>query len=236
MTAGGSIGMVLDRALTVDLLDVALRIATEHGGAADARRLLTVALRDHVSPQEAQGKSKKCLTRVWVSPPPEAKAMIEWAVEHQAEADDRAALHFGALLATFPFVGTLAGIVGRQLHLDRAVDPAAVKAEARTLLGDRSTIDVGARKVLTTMRYLGLLQGPGGGPLAPARTARMAPEFAGWLMHGLLLTRRAESVGVAEVTRAPELSLLEVGQSVSLYPFLEFHTENGRTIAVVREQ
>jgi hypothetical protein len=30
MSAGGSIGMVLDRALTIDLLDTALRIATEH--------------------------------------------------------------------------------------------------------------------------------------------------------------------------------------------------------------
>jgi hypothetical protein len=64
MSAGGSIGMVLDRALNVDLLDVALRVETEHGGASDARRLLTVALRDHVSAQEAEGKTKKCLSRI----------------------------------------------------------------------------------------------------------------------------------------------------------------------------
>lgn len=49
-------GMVLDRALTPTLLDVALRVATQAGPAPDARKLLTVALRDHVSAQEAQGK------------------------------------------------------------------------------------------------------------------------------------------------------------------------------------
>jgi hypothetical protein len=54
----GPTGMVLDRALTPTLLDVALRVATESGESRDARRLLTVALRDHISAQESEGKTK----------------------------------------------------------------------------------------------------------------------------------------------------------------------------------
>src|SRR4051812_58715 len=108
MSAGGSIGMVLDRALDRDLLDVALRVATEHGGAPDARKLLTVALRDFVTPQEAENKTRKVLTRVWLLPPTNARAMIRWGIKHQDEVTDRRALHFGALLATFPFFGSIA--------------------------------------------------------------------------------------------------------------------------------
>ena len=41
MSAGGSIGMVLDRALTLDVLDTALRIATEHRDDPAVRQLLS---------------------------------------------------------------------------------------------------------------------------------------------------------------------------------------------------
>jgi hypothetical protein len=127
----GPVGMVFDRALTPELLSVALRVATESGGSPDARRLLTIALRDHVSPQEAKGKMKKCLSRVWVNPPANAREMIRWAIDHQHLDVDGTVLHMGAVLATFPFAGVVAAIVGRQLHLEGAVDPRRVRAEAR---------------------------------------------------------------------------------------------------------
>ena len=230
----GAIGMVLDRALTPKLLDVALRVATEHEGASDARRLLTVALRDHVSAQEAEGKTKKCLSRVWVSPPAPAREMIRWAIDRQADAGDRRAMHFTAILATFPFVGSVAAIAGRQLHLDNQVDARRVKAEARTALGDRSTIDVGARKVLTTMRYLGILGGPGVGPLAVDQQPALSSTFAGWLLHALLLTRQADSIGIDEISRAFELAGMKRPRPLRGYPLLEIHREARGTVAVPR--
>jgi hypothetical protein len=228
----GEIGMVLDRALTPELLGAALRVATDHDGALDARRLLTVALRDQVSAQEAQGKTKKCLSRVWVSPPAQAQEMIRWAIDRQAEAGDRRALHFGAILATFPFAGSVAAIVGRQLHLDAKVEPRQVKAEARAILGDRSTIDIGARKVLTTMRYLGLLRGPDGGPLLLGDQPEVSPIFAGWIMHALLLTRQVESVAVRESSSSLEFATLKIQGSARGYPLLEIHEEERGSVVV----
>lgn len=231
-----SVGMVLDRALTPALLDVALRVATQHPAAADARRLLTTALGDHVSQQEAEGKTKKCLTRAWVVPPSDASSMIAWAVDHQHLDPGRTVLHLGALLATFPFVGTVARIVGRQLALDGAVDQRRVRAEATAALGDRSTIDVGARKVVTTLRYLGLLVGDDGTPLAPASTMPAVPAVLhGWLTHALLLTRQVSAIAVDDVARAPELALLAVPPpGADDYPLLERHTEASRIVAVPR--
>jgi hypothetical protein len=170
--------MIYDRALTPELLDVALRVATTARGASDGRRRLTVALRDCVSAQEAQGKTKKCLSRVWVSPPDSAREMIRWGVENQHLDPDRTVLHFAALLATFPFAGRVASIIGRQLYLDGAVDPQRVRAEARVALGDRSSIDVGARKVVTTLRYLTLLEpdAPGGKRLHANRKPAVPPS------------------------------------------------------------
>lgn len=226
--------MILDRALTPDLLDVALRVATRSDGSPDARRNLTVALRDHVSAQEAEGKTKKCLSRVWVQPPPPARQMIRWAIDHQSVDPDRTVLHLGAILATFPFAGVVATIVGRQLHLDGTVEPRAVRAQARAALGDRSSIDVGARKVVTTFRYLGLLEGPNGGPLALGSQPVVPSAVAGWLLHSLLLSRQVESIGTDEISRALELATVKVAPGCADYSLLDLHAEDGRTVAVAR--
>jgi hypothetical protein len=160
--------------------------------------------------------------------------MIRWAIDHQMEAGDRRALHFGAILATFPFAGSVAAIVGRHLHLEAKVDPREIKAEARAALGDRSTIDVGARKVLTTMRYLGLLEGPDGGPFVIGQQPALSPEFAGWLLHALLLTRQGDSIGLDEFSHAFELAGLARSLGSPEYPLLEVHTEARGAVAVAR--
>lgn len=235
MSAGGSIGMVLDRALNLDMLDAALRVATENGDAADARQLLTVALRDFVTPQEAENKTRKVLTRVWVVPPANAQAMIRWGIEHQQEVTDRRVLHFGALLATFPFFGRIAAAVGRQIHLDGRADRKSLRVFARSTFGEREFIDAGTSKSLATMRNLGVLDGPRDGPYGVGSRLPVPAAFSGWFLHALALTRQAESVRVAEMSRAFELMAMDLKPAASPYPLLEMHAENGSTVAVVRE-
>lgn len=235
MSAGGSIGMVLDRALNVDLLDVALRVATEHGDTDDARQLLTVALRDFVTPQEAENKTRKVLTRVWVVPPTSAQAMIRWGISHQHEMTDRRALHFGALLATFPFFGSIAAAVGRQIHIDGMADRKSLRAFARATFGEREFIDAGASKSLATMRNLGLLGGSRDGPYRVSDRLALPPAFSSWFLHALALTRQVESVRVTELSRAFELACVDAEPTALPYPLLEYHAENGSTVAVVRE-
>lgn len=235
MSAGGSIGMVLDRALNVDLLDVALRVATEHGDSDDARELLTVALRDFVTPQEAENKTRKVLTRVWLVPRANAQAMIRWGIEHQLEVTDRRALHFGALLATLPFFGSIAAAVGRQIHIDGSADRKSLRAFARATFGEREFIDAGASKSLATMRNLGVLDGSRDGPYRVADRLAVPPAFSSWFLHALALTRQVESIRVAELSRAFELAGVDVEPCATPYPLLEYHAENGNTVAVVRE-
>jgi hypothetical protein len=234
MSAGGSIGMVLDRALTVDLLDVALRIATEHRDDRAARQFLGVALRDLVTPQEAGNKTKKVLTHVWVAPPTNAQPMIAWAIEHQDQFADRRALHYGALLATFPFFGSIAAAVGRQIHIDGAADRRAIRTHARVTFGEREFIDAGTSKSLKTMRNFGLLDGLRDGPFHVGARPFVPASLSSWFLHALILTRQVESASVGDLSHAFELSFLELVPSAPPYPFLELHAENGRTIAVAR--
>ncbi len=233
--SSGQIGMLFDRALTPELLDTALRIATEAGGRPEARKLLTVALRDLVSGQEPEGKTKKCLSHIWVSPPEPAIAMIRWAVEHQHLDPQHTVLHLGALLATFPFAGVVCALVGRQLRLDGVVHAPTVRIQARVALGDRSTIDIGARKVVTTLRYLGLIEQSTHGCLSAPRRAVVPPELSAWFTHALLLSRQTSVIATDELSRAPELAILQFEQGIAGdYPMLETFSEAGRLLAVDR--
>jgi hypothetical protein len=162
--------------------------------------------------------------------------MIRWGIDHQHDMTDRRALHYGALLATFPFFGTIAAAVGRQVQLDGAADRRSLKAIARSSFGEREFIDAGASKTLATMRNLGIIDGPKEGPYRISSRIAVPPAFSSWFLHALALTRQAESVRVAELSRAFELTGLEVEPAASPYPLVEIHSENGSSVAAIRQQ
>jgi hypothetical protein len=217
--------MIYDRGLTPDLLDVALRIANSGQPWERQRQLLTIALRDRVSAQEAGGKTKKCLTRVWINPPDEARMMITWAISHAQLAVDRRPLHLGALLATFPFFASVAGIIGRALRLEGQVEGGDVRRRTRDVWGDKSSVDVGARKVYTTLRSFGVLEGGTRAPLMPGKCVGVPDALAPWMIHALMLSRRVNSVADTEIVSAPELFWAGPMSRVDVYPYLARHTE-----------
>jgi hypothetical protein len=225
--------MILDRALTLDLLELALRVASEGHPWKDQRRLLAMALRDRVSQQESEGKTKKCLTRVWLNPPDRAREMIGWARDNAGLFTDRRLMHLGALLATYPFAGSVAAIIGRALALDGSVDAREVRRRACAIWGDRSTVDVGARKVYTTLRALNVLTNRHGGPLERCEPLMVDVCVADWLVHCLVLTRDASAVAESELATAPEMFWTAPQRLSGHYPFLERHSEGGQRVVWV---
>lgn len=227
--------MLLDRGLTLEQLDLAYDIAVADPDPKTNRRRLTMALRDLVSEQEAEGKTKKCLTRVWLNPPPEAAEMIAWAREQTLPRSARPVLHFGSLLATFPFVGIVARVLGSHLQTDGRVDAAALRAEVRRSVGDRSSVDVAARKAYTTFRNLGIIEQVEQ-VLMPSGTRLCVPEeLGGWLGHALILSRQAGSLPASSLLAAPELLGVAPGAGAQRsYPLVEAHTAADGLVFVQR--
>jgi hypothetical protein len=228
-------GMVLDRGLTIEQLDLAFEISRADPNPRTNRRRLTVALRDLVSDQEAEGKTKKCLSRIWLNPPAEAAPMIDWAREHLAGVDRRA-LHFGAILATFPFVGVVARVIGQHLQTEAQVKARRVREEVRRSLGDRSSVDVGARKTYTTLRNLGLLSQVGQQLQPPSERLKVSDaDVTAWLSDAVLLTRKVESLSASTIRSAPELFGLNLAAvQQRSYPFLDAHTNDGQLLLAAR--
>lgn len=221
----GAYGMLLDRGLTVEQLDLALEVARADPDPTTNRRTLAIRLRDLVSDQEAEGKTKKCLTRVWLNPPAQACQMITWARVNGGPEFKPGLLHFGAMLATFPFVGVVARVVGQHLATDGSVHARIVRAEVRRLVGDRSSVDVAARKTYTTMANLGVVERRGQ-EILPSTGGLSVPEsHHAWMIHALLLTKQASAVERSSVAGAPELLGIALGsRGVGAYAMLEEHS------------
>jgi hypothetical protein len=227
--------MLLDRGLTRELLEVALTVSASDPDPKTNRKRLTMALRDHVSDQEAEGKTKKCLTRVWLSPPAPAIEMISWARTAQVPPESRHLLHYGALLATFPFAGAVARVIGQRLRTEGQVGAADVRGEVRRMLGDSTSVDVAARKAYTTFRNLGMVTMSGQTITSAEDGLQAPPELAPWLAHALLLTRQADSLPTSSIRSAPELLGIELPGTLSRnYELLETHSHGGNPVVAIR--
>lgn len=228
----GTTGMLLDRGLTLAQLDMALGVARSDTDPATNRRKLTIALRDVVSEQEAQGKTKKCLTRVWLSPPLPAAPMIAWARDADWADELGAFVHYAALLATFPFVGVVARSVGQRLQVDGYALAQDVRSDVKRRVGDRSSVDVAARKSYTTMVNLGLLT-KDDQTLRPTTGVALPAALAEWCAHAVLLTRQAESLAASSVANAPELLLRALpSRSRRSYPLIDRHASSNGSVLI----
>lgn len=231
-------GPILDRGLSVEVLDAALHIARSGIPFNQGLRRLEVALRESISEQEATTKTRKILTRIWVRPPAYAKAMVDWVVTQEVEGCDSRVFHLGAMLASYPFFGEVCAFVGRHLNLAGEVNTSAVRKQMHSTWGDRSSVDVGARRCIRTLRHLGVLLGESGSSRNVAGDVVKVPgELRNWMVHSLMLTRLTDSIDERDVDRAPELFMLQMAGQREEYQYLERVNEaGGRRVLVIHSE
>ena len=226
---------VPDGALSFPVLEAAYRFAASDGSLEERSELLTVALREHVSERDAKTKIKWTLNRVWLNPPEQAALMIRWALDHPDLFPDRRVMHTGALLATFPFVGSVAELLGRSFALGETVTVVDLRRRAVAVWGASSTVQEGVGKTITTLRRLAVVEGGGRKPITPAPPLPVTPLGAAWLVHATMLTRQAEALDVHDATHAPELFWAGGVKPSPDYPLLDIHSEGiSRRIWAIR--
>jgi hypothetical protein len=226
-------GVVLDRPVEPDWLDAALRIARETQDLDEVRGRLHVALADSGLGAAARVKTVTVLVRTWADPRPDCAAAIRWARAHLATEDDVRAIHFGALLAAYPFFGDVCAAAGRALALDESVTTPDLRVRMRGSWGDRRTVHNAVQRAVKTLRAFRMLTGTQGTSVSGRGQQLPVPPRAGrWIAHTLLLSRGAEAVDERDVRSAPELFGLRLPDHLSSgYELVERHREGGgRTV------
>ena len=214
-----------DRALNLPLLETVYWIASLDLSAEQRLAQLTIALQEHTTDADAKTRVKWAVSRIWINPPEPAAAMIQWAIGHPEYFPERRLMHTGALLATVPFAGSVLAQLGRSFALDQALAVSDLRRRMVALWGETSTVQEAAGKTVTSLRRLGVVDGGGLHPISRRPRLPTSSLGAAWLVHAVMLYRRAESIEVHEAAEAPELFWAERTTPNPDYPNLTLHTE-----------
>ena len=155
------------------------------------------------------------LLKTWVNPPAALRPFHEDALRLCATTlpAQRVALHWGMALAVYPFLGVVAGAIGRLLELQGRATYAQVRQRVRERYGERESIDRATRRVLYSLwqwQVIGRVAQPGVYVGAPP-VAITQPGLSGWLVEAALLTRQVSSVPLGVAARQSVLFPFALG-------------------------
>lgn len=216
MTAGDQRTIGLDRPVKLEWLDaVAGRLAA--GDSPKAAREYVWNLLEGVvagaTAQTARGKTLTVLARVWLTPPAAALALRDAAVKAlaQASADERLAIHWAMLSASYPFFVDVAGLVGKSLGLNGEVALSQLTRRLVDTWGDRSTLRPAAQRLVRSMAQWGVLRDGGrvGLYLAPPKKIVVAPAIGELLVEGLLVAAQ-RGLPLAQLVNHPAVFPFDV--------------------------
>ena len=120
---------------------------------------------------------------------------------------DHLAIHWGMVMAVYPFWSGVAVQVGRLLRLQGSAAAAHVQRRVREQYGERETVSRAARRVLRSYLDWGVLQESGtkGIYTSGMRLAVEDARLIAWLTESSLHTRANGSVPLKELIDAPNL-------------------------------
>ena len=227
-------GAILDRVLKPDWLDAACTLAAKGLGPQEAHRRLDALLGPSLSGATARSKTRTALAHIWLTPPGEAAELVRWATQHFAEVSDTRFLHLAAMMASYPFFADVCTCVGRAIGTRGDVATPDVRRRLRRQWGDTTTVDVAARRAISTLRAFGALTGAPGASVSKQGVRLVVPDgFEGWVLHALLVARQATAVYARDASSAPELFMMRLPPSLSQsYSGLQQFTEGHGTIVL----
>ena len=126
---------------------------------------------------------------------------------------DRIAVHWGMLLAAYPFWGAVAAHAGRLLRLQSHVGAAQMQRRIREEYGERRGVERATRYVLRSFVDWGALVesgAPGIYTAAPQHPLQDA-TLAAWLAEAVLRSRAAKASSPRDLLSGPRLFPFQIG-------------------------
>lgn len=214
-------GRILNHSLEPAWLDAAFEIG-RRPRAGDSRTDLDMTLTDMGLPRWARTKVREIVGPVWLDPPTETAAFIDWARDHVDPTIDLRAVHLFALVATYPFFDDVCIAVGRLLRLQGKVTTADLRTRLRAKWGDREIVQVAQRMCIYTLRAFRALTADARSISSAAAPLELPTSLTAWAVHALVLGRDSEAIDVMEIDFAPELFFVRLPvQQIAGYPYLE---------------
>lgn len=147
------------------------------------------------------------LTKVWLMVPNELESLRDEGLElvKRLPQRDHLTIHWGMVMAVYPFWAGVAVQVGRLLKLQGSAAAAHVQRRVREQYGERETVSRAARRVLRSYMDWGVLQDTeinGVYKAGPPFTVD-DPRLIAWLVEASLYTRANGSAPLKDLINGP---------------------------------
>lgn len=198
-----------DRSLQVDWLDFTAQLAIDGVPRREAQQRLRCRLEGALGGQFAVQKTALVLVRVWYPDAAPAQRLRDEAAAlvPALASSERLAVHWGLLLAAYPFFRAAAAIAGRLLRLQPTFTSSQLRDRLVQVYGDRAYVERARRHVVLSLVQWGVLAPPAGrGVYAPAQLIAIAgPAVERFLLHGRLTAAAGGMLPLDGLLSAPEL-------------------------------
>ena len=165
-----------------------------------------------VGGQAVRGNREKIITillKVWVTVPKELEPLRLEGLNllRQISRPEHLAVHWGMVMATYPFWADVAAQVGRLLKLQGSAVAVQIQRRVREQHGERETVSRAARRVLRSFHDWGVLsETETQGIYHPGMSLDIDdPKLLGWLIEAALRARTNGSVPLKELIESPSL-------------------------------
>ncbi|SRR6266542_1603871 len=165
-----------------------------------------------VGGQAIRGNREKIITillKVWVTVPRELESLRLDGLDliRRLPRTEHVAVHWGMVMASYPFWAGVAAQVGRLLKLQGAAVAAQVQRRVREQYGERETVSRAARRVLRSFLDWGVLSETTvkGVYSSGISQAIDDPQLLSWLIEATLRARANGSVPLKELIESPSL-------------------------------
>jgi hypothetical protein len=171
-------------------------------------------LQDRISVggKSARGNREKVITillKTWVTVPRELEKLRDEGLEilQGLPPKDRIAVHWGMVLAVYPFWGAVAAHAGRLLRLQGTAAAAHVQRRVKEDHGERETAARAARRVLRSFIDWGVLKETGDkGVYAQGNGYQIeTPGLIAWMVEASLRARMNGSASIKDLLDTPSL-------------------------------
>ena len=204
-----------DRFIRLQWLDQALELALSKPGQDEARKALESLIGQEVTGEEARRKVVRRLDAIWIHPPKHVRVLRNAALElfiTDSSRNTSLPLHWGMVMAVYPFFGTVAENIGRILeHHDSVLSTQVIRRIQQTH-GERPTVERATQRILQSLSDWQVLERSDTENIFHPSEKRLVTDIrlTAWLLEAALHARSVASSFLTPLLHWPAFFPFEV--------------------------
>ena len=232
-----------ERHIELDWLNKTANWVIEKRSTKEIHGLIDEFLEPLIKGDTSRRKTKNVLSGAWVksgSEEREFKALAEKLYIH-SNRDEKIAIHFGMLVASYPFFYELSKIAGRLFRLQDSIPNDQFYHRVVQVFGDRDSIKRAAARYLQSLSQWGLLNTADKSVIKTSKKVSFGnPELITWMLASVFFSLGESRLTIEELKADPAWFPFEINTDnfkLGSVDFLEvLHQGYGNTVIGLKKQ